>query len=173
MRRVPREVAAARVAPGIDREPLRRLDRPALGGVEVPVRREERHEDGRLLDVDLAGLARVRDQAEQRGFPSLGALAHLDRAEILLRMGAHDEALQESSLAVTSCSRLGLRYETAKAELFGALAAFRTGQPGAANAAISRALEMFDAEGNQVWVGESLLGQIGRASCRERVSIRV
>ena len=113
---------------------------------------EFRHEEA------LAGLASVRDQAEQRGFPSLGALAHLDRAEILLRMGAHEEALKESRLAVTSCGRLGLRYETAKAELFGALAAFRTGRPGTANAAISRALEMFDAEGNLVWVGESLLG---------------
>lgn len=113
---------------------------------------ELRHEQA------LAGLAHVRDEAEQRGYPSLAALARLDRAEILLRLGAHEDALKESREAVTSCGELGLRYETAKAELFGALAAYRLGQPEAARTAIERALATFDAEGNQVWIGEALLG---------------
>ena len=39
-----------------------------------------------------------------------------------------------------------------------ALAAFRMGQVEAARKSIERALETFDAEGNQVWVGETLLG---------------
>src|SRR5262249_48352577 len=43
----------------------------------------------------LAGLAHVRDQAETRGYPSLAALARLDRAEILLRLGAHEDAQKE------------------------------------------------------------------------------
>jgi len=109
-------------------------------------------------ELALAGLARVRDEAERREFPSLAALARLDRAEILLRMGALDEALKESREAVRHCGELGLHYETAKAELFGALAAFRLGQPEAAKAAIERALVTFDSEGNQVWIGEALLG---------------
>jgi CHAT domain-containing protein/tetratricopeptide (TPR) repeat protein len=109
-------------------------------------------------ELALAGLAHVRDEAEKRGFPPLVALARLDRAEILLRLGAHEDALKESREAVVACARLGLRYETAKAELFGALASFRLGQPDAARLAIERALEMFDTEGNQVWIGETLLG---------------
>ena len=113
---------------------------------------ELRHEQA------LAGLAHVRDAAEERGYPSLAALARLDRAEILLRLGAHEDAMKEAREAVVSCGRLGLRYETAKAELFGALAAYRLGQPDAARAAIERALATFDAEGNQVWIGEALLG---------------
>lgn len=113
---------------------------------------ELRHEQA------LSGLAAVRDEAESRGYPSLAALSRLDRAEILLRMGAHEEARQESRDAVEACGRLGLRYECAKAELFGALAAFRMGQIEAARKAIERALETFDAEGNQVWIGETLLG---------------
>lgn len=106
----------------------------------------------------LTGLARVRDEAEARGYPSLAALARLDRAEILLRLGAHEDALRESREAVSACARLSLRYETAKAELFLALASFRLGQPRAARQAIERALRAFDAEGNQVWIGEALLG---------------
>lgn len=113
---------------------------------------ELRHEEA------LTGLARVRDEAEARGYPSLAALARLDRAEILLRLGAHEDALREANDAVVTCGRLGLRYETAKAELFGALAAFRMGRIEAARAAIERALATFDTEGNQVWIGESLLG---------------
>ena len=109
-------------------------------------------------ELALAGLAHVRDEAEARGYPSLAALARLDRAEILLRLGAHEDALKEAREAVVACGRLGLRYETAKAELFGALASWRLGQPEAARLAIERALTTFDAEGNQVWIGESLLG---------------
>ena len=106
----------------------------------------------------LAGLARVRDEAETRGYPSLAALSRLDRTEILLRLGAHEDALRESREATVACTRLGLRYETAKVELFGALASFRLGRPGAAKQAIERSLRTFDAEGNQVWIGETLLG---------------
>jgi tetratricopeptide (TPR) repeat protein len=44
----------------------------------------------------LTGLARVRDEAERRGYPSLAALSRLDRAEILLRLGAWEDALTRS-----------------------------------------------------------------------------
>ena len=109
-------------------------------------------------EAALAGLAHVRAAAQARGYPSLAALAWLDRAEILLRLGAHEEALAEAHEAVRACHALALQYETAKAELFAAIAQFRLGQPAAARRGIERALARFDAEGNQVWTGEALLG---------------
>lgn len=109
-------------------------------------------------EAALAGLADVRDDAAARGIPSLAALARLDRAEIFLRMGAHDEALAEARDAVAACAAIGLRYESAKAGLFASLAQFRLGQAAAALRGVERALAEFDAEGNQVWTGEALLG---------------
>lgn len=109
-------------------------------------------------EAALEGLAHVRDAAAARGYPSLAALARLDRAEIFLRLGAHEEALAQAHEAVRACHAIGLLYETAKAEVFAALAQFRLGQPAAARRGIERALERFDEEGNQVWTGEALLG---------------
>src|SRR5262249_46952874 len=68
-------------------------------------------------ELALAGLAQVRDEAETRGYPSLAALSRLDRAEILLRLGAHEDALKESRGAVVACAPAGLGYGTAKAGL--------------------------------------------------------
>lgn len=109
-------------------------------------------------EAALSGLAAVRERAESRGYPSLAALAALDRAEIFLRLGAHDDSRDEAKLAIERCTALGLRYESAKAELFGALARFRSGETSAAIGGIERALEAFDAEGNEVWTGEGLVG---------------
>jgi hypothetical protein len=109
-------------------------------------------------EAALAGLAQVRSEALERGLPSIAALARLDRAEIFLRMGAHEEALEEAGAAIDACGALGLEYERGKAELFGALARFRLGAPAAARRGIERALTIFDAEGNRVWTGEALLG---------------
>ena len=106
----------------------------------------------------LDGLGRVRAQAGPRGYPWLGGLASLDRAEILLRMGAHDEALAESRQAVETCGEAGLRYERAKAETFAALAEFHMGRGGAARERLERTLGTFHREGNQVWAGEALVG---------------
>ena len=109
-------------------------------------------------EAALVGLAAVREEAIERGLPSLAALAYLDRAEIYLRMGAHQEALDEGRAATEACGALGLVYETGKAELFAALAQFRLGAPEAARRGIERALARFDAEANRVWTGEALLG---------------
>lgn len=109
-------------------------------------------------EAALEGLERVRVEAESRGYPSLAALARLDRAEIFLRMGAHDEARGESLAAVIACTALDLRYETGKAEVFAALALHRLGQGAGARAGIERALKLFDREGNRIWTGEALLG---------------
>ncbi|MBI5837021.1 MAG: CHAT domain-containing protein [Candidatus Eisenbacteria bacterium] len=113
---------------------------------------EHRHERA------LEGLARVREQARDSGSPSLSALSALDRAEILLRLGAHERALEEALRAAEECGALTLKYEQAKAETFAALAEFRLGREGAARARLERTLAAFHAEGNLVWAGESLVG---------------
>ena len=109
-------------------------------------------------ETALEGLSQVREEAVRRGYPSLSALSALDRAEILLRLGAHDSALVEARRAITECGALGLSYERAKAEIFAALAEHRLGQPAAALARLERSLAVFHGEGNEVWTGETLVG---------------
>jgi len=113
---------------------------------------EHRHERA------LHGLARVRETAGRDGPPSLAALAALDRAEIMLRLGAHYDALDEARKAVTECGALGLTYERAKAGTYAALAEFRLGRNAAAAARLERVLAVFVDEGNGVWTGETLVG---------------
>ncbi len=106
----------------------------------------------------LEALERTGEDAEARGYPSLAALARLDRAEIFVRLGAHEETLDEAAEAIRRCESLGLRYELAKAEVFAALAEHRVGRPAAAARRLERAIEAFHAEGNAVWTGEALVG---------------
>jgi len=113
---------------------------------------EHRHE------AALAALAKIGAESERRGYPSIAALARLDRAEIFLRLSAHAEALDEARAAIAACGALDLRYERAKAETFAALAAFRLGRPRGAATRLEKALDEFHAEGNEVWTGEALLG---------------
>jgi tetratricopeptide (TPR) repeat protein len=109
-------------------------------------------------EAALAGLARSREQAEAHGSPSIAALASLDRAEIYLRLGAHEEALTESARAITAFQSLEMAYERGKAETFAALAEFRLGRTASARERLERTLAAFHAEGNRVWTGEALVG---------------
>jgi CHAT domain-containing protein len=113
---------------------------------------EHRHE------AALDALASLGERSRARGYPSIAALARLDRAEILLRMGAHGEALEEANAAVKACAALGLRYEQAKAGTFAALAGFRLGQRQSAAERLEESLSAFHDEGNTVWTGEALVG---------------
>src|SRR5204862_2239468 len=113
---------------------------------------DHRHE--RALD----DLERVRGAARGAGVPGIAALSGLDRAEILLRLGAHAEALAEARDASSAFVTLGMGYERAKAETFAALAEFRLGRFGQARLRLERALEAFVSEGNAVWTGETLVG---------------
>jgi len=113
---------------------------------------EHRHE------AALDALAKLGERSRERGYPSIAALARLDRAEILLRMGAHGEALEEAQAAVEACAALGLRYEQAKAGTFAALAGFRLGQRHSAAERLEESLRAFHDEGNTVWTGEALVG---------------
>ena len=106
----------------------------------------------------LESLGAIADEARSRSYPSLMALAALDRAEILLRMGVHEEALAEAQIAIHRCAGLGLTYERAKAEVFAALAEHRLGRRASARQRLERSLAAFHAEGNAVWSGEALVG---------------
>jgi len=109
-------------------------------------------------EAALESLAAIGERSGTLGYPSIAALARLDRAEILLRLGAHAEADEEARAAESACGGIGLRYEQAKAATFAALAAFRLGRARHAAARLERALEDFHAEGNAVWMGETLVG---------------
>ncbi len=113
---------------------------------------EHRHERA------LSGLAAVREEAATRGAPALQALTSLDSAEILLRLNAPHDALDEARRAMDAFATLGMGYERAKAETFAALAEFRLGRPAAARARLEHTLAGFHAEGNRVWMGEVLVG---------------
>ncbi len=113
---------------------------------------EHRHERA------LAGLAAVRERATGAQAASIVALVSLDRAEILLRLGADYDAVAEARAAVAALAPLGLRYETAKARLFAALADFRLGRRQSARGELADALREFVDERNDVWIGEALVG---------------
>ena len=113
----------------------------------------EHHHERALEDLE-----HVRVAAGERGIPALVALPALDRAEILLRLGAHEEALIEASTAAAAFQKLSMPYERAKAETFAALSEFRLGRRGAARARLERTLCVFITEGNAVWAGEVLVG---------------
>ena len=113
---------------------------------------EHRHEQA------LEGLERAGEQAAAVGAPSIAALTRLDSAEILLRLGDHEAALEEATHAIAQLAGLDMAYESAKAETFAALAEFRLGRAAAARARLERTLTAFIAEGNAVWAGESLVG---------------
>ena len=113
---------------------------------------DQRHERA------LEDLERVRGTARGAGVPGIAALSALDRAEILLQLGAHAEALAEAREASSAFVTLGMVYERAKAETFAALAEFRLGRFGQAQVRLERALEAFVSEGNAVWTGETLVG---------------
>ncbi|HEY2955274.1 MAG TPA: CHAT domain-containing protein [Candidatus Eisenbacteria bacterium] len=113
----------------------------------------EHHDERALRELE-----RVRAAARASGCPSLVALATLDRAEILLRLGAHEQAEAEALRAIEHCAALDLGYERAKAETFAALAEHRLGRDASARSRLERSLAAFHAEGNVVWKGEVLVG---------------
>ena len=109
-------------------------------------------------EAALIGLAKVREEALERGIPSLAALATMDRSEIFLRMGAHEEASPRPSVRAwraprSNCTtRRARRSFSARSPTSGWA---RPLQPGAVSSTPSRSSTR---EGNRVWTGEALLG---------------
>lgn len=104
--------------------------------------------------LDLNACERVyRGGGDRRG----ESLCTLDRAEVCLGLGLHDDALVASRAAERLFTGLKLQYETAKSALFRAQAARALGRRQEALAAIGRAKSGFDKEKNTGFQGVSYL----------------
>jgi len=85
------------------------------------------------------------------------ALCILDRAEVYLGLGLHQDALQASQIAARRFRRLQLRYEVSKAELFHGQAALALGKKTAARRSLLMAEKGFAKEQNQGFLGATRL----------------
>ena len=93
----------------------------------------------------------ARRESEALGDDEHTALCDLDQAEIFLELNLVDEATQLGQSAYERFDRLGMRYEAAKALTNMAIAMSRRGKEFLALELLSKAREIFVAEGNQVW----------------------
>jgi tetratricopeptide (TPR) repeat protein len=110
--------------------------------------------DFHIALLDLNTCQRVyREGGDPRG----EALCVLDRAEVCLGLGLHNDALEASRGAEKLFAGLGLRYETAKSALFRSQAATALGKRTEALAAIERATVGFRDEKNTGFQGVSQL----------------
>lgn len=91
------------------------------------------------------------------GDPRGEALCVLDRAESFLGLGLYEDGREAGRLAERLFSKLNLRYETAKASLFRAQAAFALGARRESRTALKRAITGFGAERNDGFLGAALL----------------
>ena len=98
-----------------------------------------------------AALEQARTAFEKLGqSPRLLALCHLDLAELLLEINAFGRARQQARKARALFEQLGLRYETAKATLFGGVAELGEGEEESARELLAEAAAAFRREGNAV-----------------------
>jgi tetratricopeptide (TPR) repeat protein len=105
-----------------------------------------------LLDLNVCQRT-YHDGGDPRG----EALCILDRAEVCLGLGLHNDALDSSRAVEKLFTKLGLQYEMAKSALFRAQAATAIGKRKEALAAIERAKNGFRDEKNNGFQGVSYL----------------
>jgi len=110
-----------------------------------------------LFHRALLELAECQRKYREGGDPRGDALCTLDRAEVFLSLNLHDDALSAARSAEKKFTKLGLRYERAKASLFRGQAALATGKRREANRAVERARTGFEAERNTGFVGVARL----------------
>ena len=106
------------------------------------------------------------------------ALCAMDEAEIFLELNQTDESEELATEAYSGFQELGIPYESGKALVLWAISLQRKGKSFAALDLLRQAREVFSAEGNEVWMGQTdlhralILFQAGRiyeaAKCAER-----
>ena len=94
----------------------------------------------------------ARRHSREQGDPHHAALCDLDLAEIFLELNLVHDAGHLAEKAFTAFGKLGMRYETAKALAYQALAAERRGDREKALECLREARESFHRQGNRVWV---------------------
>ena len=93
----------------------------------------------------------ARQRSEQVGDTYHRALCDLDESELYLELNMNEDAERLAQRALTSFESLRMRYETAKALIFLAIAQVHRGQTRQALNVIQRARRLFRLEKNEVW----------------------
>lgn len=105
------------------------------------------------LHTALLALAECEEKYRTGGDPRGEALCTLDRAEVYLTLGLYSDARDNARLAERRFRKLRLRYETSKASLFRAQAAFGLGVRSEARSTLKRARAGFSDERNVGFLG--------------------
>ena len=115
------------------------------------------------------------ETAYQRiGSPLRVASCELDRAEVYLNLNLFHDALESSRLAERQFNRLGIRYESAKAAFYRAIAAFATDHRRDGRAALRRAEKGFTHDKNRGFLGavHLLAGRISHTASGKRTHLK-
>lgn len=101
----------------------------------------------------------VRQAFERLGDRRSVAITQLDLMEVNIHLNQFGTAIIQGAEVAAACRRLGMRYEEAKAEYFGALARLNLGDTDAAAEALQRAARLFRRERNDLWLGMVMLAR--------------
>jgi len=101
----------------------------------------------------LDGFARLRPKFEEAGSLRHYALCDLDEAEIYLQLNLSNDAATLAVRAAEQFSRIGLRYEQAKATAFYGVALIQLRRFSEALEVFRSSQQMFEVEDNQYWIG--------------------
>jgi len=93
----------------------------------------------------------ARQRSEQVGDTYHRALCDLDESELYLELNLNEDAERLAQRALASFESLAMRYETAKALIFLAIAQVHRGQTKQALIVVRRARRLFNLEKNHVW----------------------
>lgn len=133
-------------------------------------------------NAGLKGYHETRERLAALGSLRLVAWCDIEIAEILLALGAFDDALENASSAHLRFNELEMPYESAKAQMIAALAAMNLGRLDQARAELIEAREVFAKSGNTTFAAtvDSYLaelalkeGNAGEASARAQQALRV
>lgn len=108
--------------------------------------------DGRYTDA-LTLFEQVLDRFEQVGDRRSAAVTKLDLAELNLQLNQFGSAVSLADEVVGLFRSLGMVYEEGKAHFFAAVGQLSLGDVVEAGRSLRRAEKIFEAEGNDLWLG--------------------
>ena len=105
----------------------------------------------------LNGFRTLWDEFERQSDDRHVCLCWLSETEVLLEVGDLAETVRTARIARALALKLTLNYEVGKSFLFEAIASLISGEGKDARSLLTKAMERFEAEGNNVWTSVSLL----------------